>query len=329
VYVPLIDGRLEVFIAEDGSKLSRSYVSFGKSVAKPLVTDSTVSWATTDGFYAIAPFESKSIKYRLNSGSHIAAGGASGVDTLFVTTTGGSIFAIDERFGSILWEYSTGDRITEAPFVREGFAYAISAENRLYKIDIAQGLPCLGWEKPLGGVSKFVGMAGDRIYLLNSIGRLIAIDHNTGERVAEVGGSEITLVLPNSQTDRLYVGTSKGLLRCFREASNTYPIFHAGDGEMLLENANKTDKDQKSAKPEKDAEDEEDPFAAESDPFANDDEDPFGDESSDEEDPFGETSSDDSSDDEDPFGGSSDDEEEDPFGGGGDSEEEEDPFGGL
>ena len=327
VFVPLIDGRLEVF-ALDGGGLPRSYVSFGKSVAKPLVTDETVSWATTDGFYAIAPFRSKSIKFRLNSGSKLASGGASGVETLFVNTTEGSIFAIHEKFGSILWEYATGDRISEAPFVREGFVYSISDENRLYKIDISNGLPCLGWEKPLDGVSKFVGMAGDRIYLLNNIGRLIAIDHNTGDRVASIGGSEITLVLPNHQTDRLYIGTKKGLLRCYRESANTYPVFHANDGEMLVENANKAAGEEKGKKPAESADDEDDPFAAESDPFASGDEeeDPFGSSDDDgEEDPFG-SSDDSSSEEEDPFGGGNE-EEEDPFGGG--SEEEEDPFGGV
>lgn len=337
VFVPLADGRLEGFsIENNGRGLVNSYVSFGKSVGKPLVTNNTVSWATTDGFYSVAPFRSRSIKFRLDSGSSMAAGGAAGVDTLFVTTTGGSIFALDEKFGSILWEYSTGDRISQPPFVREGFVYAISAENRLYKMDIKGGLPCLGWEKPLDGVAKYVGMSGDRIYLLSPVGQLFAIDHNTGDRVASVSGSEITLVLPNYQTDRLYIGTRSGLLRCYRELAKTYPVFHANDGEAMMEDANKQAGDDDKPGPDEDAE-EDDPFAAESDPFATEDgSDPFATEEEEESDggesdPFAsDDETEESSDDEDPFGGSDDssDDESDPFGGG-DDDDDEDPFGGI
>ena len=345
VFIPLIDGRLQAF-AVDGGGLPNSYVSFGTSVGKPLVTDSTVSWATTDGFYAVAPFRSKSIKFRLNSGSKMVAGGTAGVDTLFVSTTGGSIFALDEKLGSILWEYSTGDRISAPPFVREGFVYVISAEHRLYKMDIDAGRPCLGWEKPLQGAGKFVGMSGDRIYLLDPVGQLYAIDHNTGQRVASVSGGEITMVLPNHQTDRLYVGTTNGQLRCYRELANTYPVFHANDGEEMMEDANKKPGEAETPGPD-DVADEGDPFAEEGDPFASDDDsdpfatddsesDPFGgdDSGDDEDDPFG-GDSDDESDEDDPFGGGDSDdesEEEDPFGGGegsDDESEEEDPFGGV
>ena len=190
-------------------------------------------------------------------------------------------------------------------------------------------MPCLGWEKPLGGVSKFVGMSGDRIYLLNPVGQLFAIDHNTGTRVASVSGSEITMVLPNHQTDRLYVGTKKGLLRCYRESSKTYPVFHANDGEAMMDDANMKPGD--AEKPGADDAAEDDPFAEESDPFATDDgSDPFAsDEDESASDPFG-GSSDESSDDEDPFGGDDDSSDEsDPFGGGEEESEEEDPFGGI
>ena len=340
VFVPLIDGRLESFLTEDGGGLPRSYTSFGQSIAKPLVTDSTVSWATADGFFAAAPFGAKSIGFRLDSGSKMAAGGAAGVKKLFVNTTEGSIFALDERTGLVLWEYSTGDRLTDTPIVRDGVVYTVSANQKLYKIDVAQGRPSPGWEEPLEGYSKFVGISRQRIYLLNGIGRLVAIDKNTGKPEANLGGGEITYVLPNYQTDRLYIGTDKGLLRCVREAANVYPVYHTANGELMIGDANKKqDAKEATEKPAEESQPAGDPFTN-NDPFAvqnsddkkptDADDDPFGGGSDADDDPFGGGGD---TDVDDPFGGggdtddTDDGDDDDPFGGGGDTEDD-DPFGG-
>ena len=332
VYVPMINGRLEVFPIDE-KVLPRSFVSFGASVAKPLLTDSTVSWATRDGFYAVAPFNAQTIQFRLDSGGHFAAGGASYDGKIFVSTTSGSVFALDEQNGSIIWEYSTGDRITSKPIVKAGDVYLISAENRMFKFDAKSGRPSDDWSKPVEGVAQFVTSSRDRIYALDFVGQIIAIDPKTGEKVASIPGSNVSLIIPNNDTDRLYVGTETGIIRCLRETSNTYPIFHANDNEAIVD-ANAAPALPEESKP---TEPEDDPFAAESDPFATeDDSDPFasGDDDGDV-DPFSSGSDNESGDsDADPFAaddsdsGSSGDEDEDPFGSGSDDDEDEDPFGG-
>ena len=323
IYVPLINGRLEVFSIEGKGKFSKSFLSFGASNSQPLLTSNTVSWATKDGYYAVAPYRARAIQFRLNTGNSFVGAGADGQGKIFVNTVGGSIFALDEASGSVLWEYSTGDRIRTTPFVRDGCVFCISIEDRLYRIDAERGLPTAGWEKPIDGVSKYVGMSQNRIYVLDSVGNLVALDPNTGAKVASVPGRELSLVLPNVDSDRIYVGHGKGSLRCYREAANTYPVFHADLGELLV-NANRPVEQEPD--PAEEVADEDDPFASseEDDPFATtEEEDPFasGDESSDE-DPFG------GSDDGDPFGGSSDEGDDDPFGGGGDDKDDGDPFGG-
>ena len=325
IYVPLINGRLESFSIEKKGSFPKTYLSYGASVAKPLVTDATVSWATRKGFYAVAPFHSKSIQFRLNSGHEMADGGVFNNGVIYVTSLGGSIFALQEKTGSLLWDYSTGDRISMAPFVKNGNVFAISDDNRLYKIDSVSGLPAAGWEKPLEQVTKFVGFSRDRLYVLNHIQQLVSIDPITGAKTATIPGSKITNIIPNTQTDRIYVGTDRGLIRCYRESANTYPIFHANDKEMMVDAKDKIEDKKSDA-----GDDVDDPFAEdefESDPFADDSsDDPFGGGDKDEsDDPFG---GDDSSDDgDDPFGSDDSDDESDPFGGG-DEDESDDPFGG-
>lgn len=320
VFVPMVDGRLEVFSLEDRGQFPRTFMSFGTSISKPLLTNSTVSWATDSGYYAVAPFLANSISFRLNSGDKMAAGGAAGDGVIYVTTTSGSIFALNEKRGGIEWEYLTGDRITQAPFVKDDAVFVISDENRLYKIDSITGRPASGWAKPLKGYSKFVGASLERIYLLDSVGQLTALDPGNGTRLGTVSGVNVNRIIPNRVTDRLYVSTSNGLIHCYRETDNTFPMFRADELEMM------GDKKVKAANKDDDSGDpfaaDEDPFAADEDPFAADD-DPFAsDKDSDDGDPFGN----DSDDDDDPFGNDGDsDDDDDPFGGGSD---DDDPFGG-
>ena len=322
VYVPLVDGRLEIFALADAGKFSRTYVSYGAANAQPLVTNSTVSWATTSGHYSVAAHDGKKIQYQLIANSGFSAGGAADRDTVYVATKNGRIYAFDESRGSIHWEYETGDRILENPVVVGRSLYIFAAEGRMHRLDTFTGRPAEGWDTPISGIRKFVGASRDRIYVLNESEELTAIDKNTGAVLSRIPG-RLTEVLPNFQSDRLYVGSKTGLLQCIREIGNNYPVFHANETETLAVDTNKTPMPDNSAA----IDDEDDPFAADSDPFAADssDDDPFASEDEDDDsDPFGPDASDSSEAEDDPFGG--DDSSDDPFGG--DSSDDGDPFGG-
>ncbi len=336
IYVPLIDGRLEVFNLADEGSFPNSMISFGASIAKPLVTENTVSWATNTGHYSVAPIASRGVSYRLDSGNRFVAGGAADSGLLFVNTFDGSVFAIDEQRGSIVWEYATGRRIIEPPFVRSGNVFVISADHKMFKIDANSGQLASGWEVPLDGISRFVGLSKERIYALDAIGQLVSVDFATGAKLATIASPPLTLVLPNIESDRLYVGSEGGLLQCLRETGNPFPIFHADDVEKMLAKDGKMEQDKADAESGKVLPKSDDPFATDSDPFAADgsDEksDPFAsdNDAGDSDDPF--ASDDDAQ--EDPPTNESSGENDDPFGGGdstgGDSTggDNDDPFGG-
>lgn len=346
VYVPLVDGRLETFELENQGRFSRSFVSFGAAIAQPLVTDTTVSWATSSGHYSVAALDGEKIQYQLVADSRFAAGATADNDTIYVATINGHVYAFDETRGSIHWEYETGDRIIDEPVVHGRSLYVFAATGRLHRIDTYSGRPSQGWETPVSGVRKFVGASNDKVYVLNLNDELTAIDENTGTILFRVPGA-LSQVLPNVQTDRLYVGSERGLLQCIRESNHNFPIFHVDKSEIVAADADTQPAD---AADTADSFDEDDPFATESDPFATDDaatDDPFAtDDDSATDDPFA-TDDDSSSDDpvatddsgddstpadpDDPFSGddTSDDSSDDPFGSDdGSSSSDDDPFGG-
>ena len=60
---------------------------------------------------------------------------------------------------------------------------------------------------------------------------MVKLDARTGSRLAEVRVDDMDLVLVNRLTDRIFIGTRRGLIQCVHEEANRWPVIHAG-GEM-------------------------------------------------------------------------------------------------
>ena len=84
----------------------------------------------------------------------------------------------------------------------------------------------LNWESR--GVSQFISASKDRLYCLDSLNRLVVLDQKTGTHLAKFPTNGVDFVYLNTQTDRLYFGSKSGLLQCFRESHEEYPLIHAG-----------------------------------------------------------------------------------------------------
>jgi outer membrane protein assembly factor BamB len=319
VYVPLIDGRIQVFPIKTRGVGVETIVTTGQALARPLITESTISWPSDKGYYTVAPLSDVfSPMYRLRSSDSIVAAGTYKGGLLFVNSVDGFVYAINEKKGSLNWSFSTGQQLSESPVTLGEYVYVITDEKKMFKIDARTGRLAEGWEEPLDDVGKYVGASEDKLYVLDSVGRVNIIEPNTGARLGVVASSPLDFVLPNQLSDRLYVGNRGGLIECIHEAGNQFPYFHSpefGDQAKAKEESN-------------------DPFkikdAEEAMPELNKDDDPFS----------GGKNKMDSGDEADPFGGSGDNtgknDDEDPFGGGGGSKDKtddnagkgDDPFSG-
>lgn len=356
VYVPLVNEKVEIFTIENNGLERTQFLTSGSGTDRPLITDTTVSWPTNTGYYNVALKDSNTqISYRLRTTDSIAGGAAiksfrqekrgkvQDVGLLFIASADGYVRALNERKGTVMWEFSTGDRVSQSPFVAGNFLYVITDTNKLYCLDALTGVAAPGWRKPMNGFKQFAGSSETRLYLIDLMGRVNVVDPVNGSRLGLVQSGPMDKVVPNTLTDRIYVGNRSGVIQCLRETGKTYPHFKskvfkenmdADDGPVMK---GKKDPFKKSEdmEDEPSEDDSEDPFATdteEDDPFA------AGDDSKDDEsDPFG-PDGDDGDDDDDPFGGGDDsddessDDEDDPFGGGEsgseDEDEDEDPFGG-
>ena len=325
VYVPLMNNRVEVFTLKSDGLGREVFVTSGRGTARPLITANTVSWPTSTGYYNVAPVNSnKQISYRMKASGEIIGGGAGKNNILFVASTDGYLRGLNEKRGSVKWEFSTGERISQAPLVIGNYVHVVTDSRKIYRVNARTGIAAPGWSKPISGYTRLVGGSENRLYAMNGLGNVTVLDPQTGSQLGRVPGSPLNLVLQNGLTDRLYVGNSSGLIRCMREAGKRYPFFHSGDFIDLPKAGSGT----KGGSGTKDGSDTKGSDTKGSDAKGSDtkDDDPFATDDDDGDDPFG---SDDDGSDDDPFGDSDDDSgDEDPFGGGEDEDEDEDPFGG-
>jgi outer membrane protein assembly factor BamB len=318
IMVPLTDGRLELLPLKTQGLGSHALMALGEGTAQPLVTASSVSWPTTRGELnvMIRSTDTHSISYRLRSDDAIVSQATTDGKTLYVGSLDGFLYAIDETRGSIRWAISLGVGISESPVPLGDYVYAISNDNKLYKVVAATGELANGWGTPLEKISRFIGASEGSLYLLDTFGNLVVIDRTSKTIVNRVAVGKIDLVLNNYQNDRLYLASKSGMLQCLREIKSERPYFH-GDEPVGKPMEDRTDSDAEGSGSKK-------PMASQN-PFGGSDEseNPFG--GSGNENPFGgggdDSDSQDGGDSEDPFGGSSD--SEDPFGG---SADDEDPF---
>jgi outer membrane protein assembly factor BamB len=236
VFVPLVNGRLEAFEIEASGIGAKSYVSIGYPQSRPLVTETSVCWSTDRGYFTVAANDQvASPHYRLKTDSPIVSSGTASGGNLFVGATDGFAYGIKESNGSMLWQFSTGQRILQSPIPIGQYVYLITDEHQMFKLYGQSGIAAPGWSVPIENVTKFVGASKNKIYVQNKIGQIVALDQSNGARVSTVASQSTELVLPNYQSDRLYVGNGSGSVQCLRELASNVPYYHADEETTVAE----------------------------------------------------------------------------------------------
>jgi outer membrane protein assembly factor BamB len=306
VFVPLITGTVEIFDLEDDRQPTRSYVSAGRALLQPIVTEASVIWPTDRGYLYVGRSEKMGLRYRLEAKGTIAAKATvRAPDFVYCAAVDGFVYCVNELSGDILWRFSTGEPITHMPICVGDDLYVVTVDGSFFKLNSETGEEY--WYRK--GIEKFISASKDHVYCVDKLGRLVKLRAATGSRTATLN-TKPEVVYPNQTSDRLYVATENGLLQCLCENENRLPVFHTGIG------APGDDNDRPEVEVgggPMDPMNPQDPMNG-GNPFDNPPKgdnpfDPGGDDN-----PFGPPKDTDDGDDDNPFGGGDDD--DNPFGGG-------------
>ena len=218
--------------------------SLGRAMVQPLVTlqnegEEYVAWPTDRGFLNIARVDRREerkldIRYRLETAEGIAARPTylprfpnvhDEWGMIFIASRDGFVHAIQENNGDSFWRFSTGEPISQPAVAIDQNVFVATQFGGMFCLDATTGQQ--KWWTPQ--IAQFIAASKDRVYVVDKIGRLLALNIKTGARLDTILMSGPPIKMINSQTDRLYLATESGLIHCLHELEHKKPIMHGED----------------------------------------------------------------------------------------------------
>jgi outer membrane protein assembly factor BamB len=237
VFVPMIDGHVEIFYIDEPRRPAANFQAIGRCLVQPVVFQDAVAWPTDRGILYVANSEVPGIRFRITAkdeakGSPAAIRSAptfrAGLEgeppVVYFATSDGYLYSADTIKGSILHRFSAGEPITKTPVVVDDQVYVITDNGTLFCIGADDGQE--RWF--LAGMKTFLAANLDRVYCLDRSSRLIGIDAHSGSPLGTVDVGSLDHSFLNTQSDRVYVSSTSGVVQCLREARQYYPLVHGG-----------------------------------------------------------------------------------------------------
>jgi outer membrane protein assembly factor BamB len=276
VFVPMIGGIVEGYSIDNNRKPPWVFQSRGRAVVQPTVVGAGVAWPTDKGDVYVANANNGGIQYRLETGRPIVARVTPlPPNRVVVVSTDGYVYCIRELGGSMQWRFSTGEPIVQPALAVDDALFVVTDDENLFRLSADSGME--QWWTP--GVREVLSASKDRLYCQGNTGRLVIFDIKTGGRLGSLATEQLDIRMVNHTTDRIFLGSSTGVIQCLREVEAEWPTIRSGGLEELPDEKKATDK---AAAPAMDDEPEaapadDDPFGAEpADGAPKADDDPFG-----------------------------------------------------
>jgi hypothetical protein len=223
LFVPMVSGHIETLSLEEPKRPVNIYKSFGRTMIQPVVSNNSVAWVTDSGNLYVGMAHTPGLRFRMQASDAIHAAAAFMLpDKVFVSSLDGYIYCVNERKGNILWRFTTGEPITHSPVALGDTVYAISKRGNMFAIDATTAAE--RWVT--GGIRSYVAASAKRLYCVDVRGDLAILDLATGSRLGTVTGVRVDMPLMNTQTDRIILVSSTGLIQCLRETELPFPLVH-------------------------------------------------------------------------------------------------------
>lgn len=96
-----------------------------------------------------------SVKWRFHTGGMVIGSPVVWHDVVYVGSTDGNLYAIDQESGAQKWKYAVKSRIPSTPAIQQGTVYFTAYDGNLYAVDAASG--ALKWKFQTAGERRFSG----------------------------------------------------------------------------------------------------------------------------------------------------------------------------
>lgn len=208
---------------EAAYEVSWSYFSDGRLRLPPVVTETGLAWATTRGYVYLGAQATQAVGKRFLASMQITAPLTYWPPNVFAASRDGYLYAINEETADSPWSFSLGEPLGLPPVALNGRVYVFSNLGGMTSLtaDTGQRL----WWSPRA--TRLLASSGKRLYVVTRFGEELRIlDPETGARVDGFPIDRLDFHFTNTSTDRIFLGTKRGLLTCLHEIGQNEPLFH-------------------------------------------------------------------------------------------------------
>lgn len=142
-------------------------------------------------------------------------------DSVFLAT-GETLLCVRQENGTIRWRFSSGSKIDEPARPIGNDVFVTPNDGGLFCLSVATGLR--RWNQP--SARAFLAASGEYVYADDSVGNVLVLSRADGSIIGSLPLREFPIRIHNDRTDRLYLGTTSGLVICLREQARTFPMYH-------------------------------------------------------------------------------------------------------
>jgi len=257
LFVPMVSGQIESFLLEDPKRPASVHRSFGRTMVQPVISSNSVAWPTDSGNLYMGIAHGPGLRFRMKASAAITSAPAFlAPDKVFVTSIDGYLYCLSEAKGNIHWRFTAGEPIAHSPVALQDQVFVISERGNMFALDADSAAE--RWVA--GGIASYLAGNEKRLYCRDVRGDLVILDTATGSRLGAVTAPQSDVPFLNTQTDRILLVSSTGLLQCLRETNLPFPLVHY-QIEPQKKAANLAPRVQSQKGPEKTEPKEADPFA--------------------------------------------------------------------
>ncbi|MDR3621644.1 MAG: PQQ-binding-like beta-propeller repeat protein [Paludisphaera borealis] len=214
----------------DSPALAWNLQTGGKVLTLPMIAERISLLGSSDGRVFVTLTDEPTPLYRVKTGGPIGEGlGTYGTRMLLIPSADYNLYAVDVLTTKMLWTFPSGAPIEQAPMIAGEDIFVVNTAGNLSVIEPSTGVP--RWTLSTHS-ARLLGTSPTKVYLRTFDNDLLVVDRASGKVVADPAATfqraglnlrEFDLSFPDRYDDRLYLGTSSGVVVCLREIGLTTP----------------------------------------------------------------------------------------------------------
>ncbi|MBX3444807.1 MAG: PQQ-like beta-propeller repeat protein [Planctomyces sp.] len=164
----------------------------------------------------------RSLKYQIETNDRVETPMGRSRDALYLASEDSRMLAVNVSNGRTRWAFTSGAPIIRQPRVVGGQVFVSPIRSGMFCLDAATGGEL--WRQR--EASKFLAAGEKRLYALDDVGNLAAVDRASGRLAGRIPMRAFSVLAGNELTDRVYVATSTGLVVCLHEQGKSFPTYY-------------------------------------------------------------------------------------------------------